>query len=119
MWLVDQLYIKLGVYLNLGYTILIEQLKIKEAILSKLARNELKYIVYYFHSFTYSTHCSKMKMNGKKLNKCQFHFSGLLGTSPMSKQETKIIYNWTSEIIPYIRLREQLSSYAKGQLILK
>ena len=33
MWLIDQLYIKMGVYLNLGYTILIEQLKIKEAIL--------------------------------------------------------------------------------------
>ena len=30
-----------------------------------------------------------MKMNGKKLSRCQFHFPGLLGTSPMSKQETK------------------------------
>ena len=27
----------------------------------------------------YPTHCSKMKMNGKKLSRFQFHFSGLLG----------------------------------------
>ena len=33
----------------------------------------------------------------------------LLGTSPMSKQETKkSIYNWTSEIIPFIRLGKQM-----------
>ena len=32
------------------------------------------------------SHCSKVKMNGKKLNKFQFHFPGLLGTSLMSKQ---------------------------------
>ena len=36
-------------------------------------------------------HCSKLKMNGKKLSKFQFHFPGLLGTSLMSKQETKKI----------------------------
>ena len=35
-----------------------------------------------------TTHCSKVKMNGKKLSKFQFHFPWLLGTSPMSKQET-------------------------------
>ena len=34
-----------------------------------------------------NAHCSKVKMNGKKLSKFQFHFPGLLGTSPMSKQE--------------------------------
>ena len=33
-------------------------------------------------------HCSKLKMNAKKLSRFQFHFPGLLGTSPMSKQET-------------------------------
>ena len=33
------------------------------------------------------THCLKMKMNSKKLNQCQFNFLGLLGSSPISKQE--------------------------------
>jgi hypothetical protein len=44
-----------------------------------------------------STHCSKLKMKGKKLSRFQFHFPELLATSPMSKQETKmnsIIGNW-------------------------
>ena len=54
------------------------------------------------------THCSKVKMNGKKLSKFQFHFPGLLGTSQMSKQETKKIYNWTSEIIPFIHMGKQM-----------
>ena len=27
-------------------------------------------------------------MNNKKMSQCQFHFPGLLGTSPMLKQET-------------------------------
>ena len=31
-----------------------------------------------------NTHCSKLKMNGKKLSQFQLHFPGLLGTSPMS-----------------------------------
>ena len=52
MWLIDQLYIKMGVYLNLGYTILIEQLKIKEAIL-----------ISYFYI---STLASKKRLNQKK-----------------------------------------------------
>ena len=30
-----------------------------------------------------------MKMNGKKLSQFQFHFPGLLGTSPLLKQEMK------------------------------
>ena len=48
-------------------------------------------------------HRSKLKINGKKLSRFQFHFPGLLGTSPMSKQDTKkIIYNWTLEIIPFL-----------------
>ena len=34
-------------------------------------------------------HCSKIKMKEKKLSQSQFHFPGLLGTSLMSKQETK------------------------------
>jgi hypothetical protein len=33
----------------------------------------------------------KRKINGKKLSQFQFHFPGHLGTSPMSKQETKKI----------------------------
>jgi hypothetical protein len=43
-------------------------------------------------------------MNGNKTSKIQFHFSGLLGTGtlPMLKNEKKI-YNWTLEIIPFIR----------------
>ena len=36
-----------------------------------------------------NTHSSKIKMNGKKLSRCQFHFPGLLVSSPTSKQETK------------------------------
>ena len=48
------------------------------------------------------SHCSKVKMNGKKLNKFQFHFPGLLGTLPMSKQKTFFFYSWTLEI-PFIR----------------
>ena len=37
----------------------------------------------YFYAFMENeqAHCSKMKMNGKKLSKFQFHFPGLLGTS--------------------------------------
>ena len=31
-----------------------------------------------------------MKINGKKLSRCQIHFPGLLGTFYMSKQETKV-----------------------------
>ena len=38
------------------------------------------------------THCSKMKMKCKKLSKCQFQFTGPLGTSLMSKQETKFFF---------------------------
>ena len=34
------------------------------------------------------SHCSKMKMNVKKLSRFQFNFPGLLGLSPVSKQET-------------------------------
>ena len=34
------------------------------------------------------SHCSKMKRNGKKLSRFQFHFLGLLWTSLISKQET-------------------------------
>ena len=30
-----------------------------------------------------------MEKNGKKMSRFQFHFTGLLGTSSMSKQETK------------------------------
>ena len=43
-------------------------------------------------------------MNGNKESKIQFHFPGLLGTGtlPMLKQETKKIYNWMLEIIPFI-----------------
>ena len=48
------------------------------------------------------SHCSKIKMNGKKLSNFQFHIPGLLWTSLMSKQETFFFYNWTSEIIPFI-----------------
>ena len=36
-----------------------------------------------------STHCSKLKMIGKKLSRFQFHFPELLATSPMSNQEIK------------------------------
>ena len=50
-------------------------------------------------------HCSKVKMNDKKLSRWQFHFPGLLGTSLMSKLEKKI-YNWTLEIIPFIRFEK-------------
>ena len=32
------------------------------------------------------THCSKLKMNGKKQRQFQFYFTRLLGTSSMSKQ---------------------------------
>ena len=42
--------------------------------------------------FILSSHCSKGKMKGKKLSQCQFHFPGLLGTSLMSKQETKFFF---------------------------
>jgi hypothetical protein len=40
----------------------------------------------------HGAHCSKVKMNGKKLSKFQFHFPGLLGTSPMLKQEKNFFY---------------------------
>ena len=55
------------------------------------------------------SHCSKMKVNGKKLSRLKFHFPGLLGTSLMSKQETIFFFhNWTSEIIPFIRFGKQM-----------
>ena len=45
----------------------------------------------------------------QKTEQVQFHFSALLGTSPMLKQETKKkIYNWTSEIIPFICFNKQV-----------
>ena len=60
------------------------------------------------------SHCPKIKMNGNKTSKIQFHFSGLLGTGilPMLKQETKKkIYNWTSKIIPFICFGKQMDSF--------
>ena len=50
-------------------------------------------------------HCPKMKMNGKKLSKFQFHFPELPRTSLMLKHKTKKkrFDNWTLEIIPFIR----------------
>ena len=58
------------------------------------------------HENNNCTHCLKMKISGKKLSsRFKFYFPGLLGTSPLSKQETeKKIYNWTSEIIPFIHM---------------
>jgi hypothetical protein len=49
-------------------------------------------------------------MKGKKLSQFQFYFPGLLATSPMSKQEMnkKSIYNWTSEMIPFIHFVKQM-----------
>ena len=51
-------------------------------------------------------HCLKMKMNGQKRSKFQYHFTGLLGTSLMLKQETE--KSWTLEIIPFICLNKQI-----------
>ena len=44
----------------------------------------------------------------KKLSRFQFYFPRLIGTSPMSKQETFFFYNWTSEIIPFICFGKQM-----------
>ena len=38
--------------------------------------------------FYQNSPCPKVKMKGIKQSQFQFHFLGLLGTSPMSKQET-------------------------------
>ena len=46
-------------------------------------------------------HCSKIKMNRKRHSRFRFHFSGLLGTSPMSKQETFFSMIGLREIIPF------------------
>ena len=57
----------------------------------------------------YIPHCSKVKMNGKKLSRCLFYFPGLLGTSLMSKQEkTFFSYTWTSEIILFVCFGRQM-----------
>ena len=47
--------------------------------------NNASFVVYVFQG---QPPCSKMKMKGRKQSQFQFHFPGLLGTSPMSKQET-------------------------------
>ena len=62
--------------------------------------------VLYMFATLFSTYCSKMKMNSKKLSRFQFNFPGLLGTSLMSKQF--FFYNWTLEIIPSIHLGKQM-----------
>ena len=48
-----------------------------------------------------ATHCLRLKMNGKKLSQFQFHFPGLLETSPMSKQETEKISIGDNPIYPF------------------
>ena len=65
----------------------------------------LKTHILFFQS---RAHCSKMKMNCKKLSRFQFNFPWLLGTSPISKQETKKFCNWTLKIIPFIPLGKQM-----------
>ena len=48
-----------------------------------------------------ATHCPKMKMNGKKLSKFQFYFSGLLIAYPMLKNEKNVSVNsWGNPIYP-------------------
>ena len=76
---------------------------------------EKKGLLFQFTQFNFiymrlNTHCSKMKMNGKKQSNFCFYFHGLLGTSPMSKQETKnnsIIGHWRY-VIPFIRFQKQM-----------
>ena len=47
-----------------------------------------------------TSHCLKVKMNGKKLSKFQFHFTGLLATSLMLRNK-KMFYNWTTVLLVY------------------
>ena len=63
------------------------------------------------------SHCGKMKMKGKKLSKCQFHFPGLL------EAVLKLIFfffllAWTSEIIQFIRFENHMDRprYLKKKL---
>ena len=54
------------------------------------------------------THCLKIKINGKKLSRFKFYFPGLLGTSTLSKLKKLKIYNWTSELIPFSHMGNQM-----------
>ena len=39
---------------------------------------------------TWYSHCSKLKMKGKKLSQFKLYFPGLLGASPVLEQEKKL-----------------------------
>ena len=55
----------------------------------------------------------------QKIEPVPIPFRGLLGTSPMSKQETIFFFhNWTSEIIPFICFGKQWPSRRTGLISL-
>ena len=62
-------------------------LKLSFLTYSPMLSNSPTDVLLKYYLIRTSTHCSKMKMNGKKLSRFQFNSPGLLGTSPMSKQE--------------------------------
>ena len=66
---------------------------------------------YFVSSEMHSTHshCAKMKVNEKKLSKCQFHFPRLLVACPMLKKQKKnFLSRWTAEIIQFIQYLIQM-----------
>ena len=67
-------------------------LHIKDAILSKKSKMSYSHPPYKFRYPQFirnrasAPHCAKMKVNEKKLSKCQFHFPRLLVACPKLKK---------------------------------
>ena len=57
---------------------------------------------------TVYSHGPKLKMNDKKPSWFQFHFSGVLETFSMLRNEKKKLLTWTLEIIQFIRYSIQM-----------
>ena len=55
-------------------------------------------------NFGFKSHCPKLRMNGKKPSKFQFHFPGLLKACSMLKKKDFLnSLTWTLEIIQFIQ----------------
>ena len=76
------------------------------------SRNDLITLCKLYRKYTlgtYTTNCSKMKMNGKKTEPVPIQLPKASTNFPNLKTRNDFFfYNWTSKIIPFIHLGKQM-----------